>query len=303
MAHVLNDWEHWKINTLLTFCLGYSPNWIHPHYKTWVLLRVEVKDPGTTNLPWLYEVSAGTFHGGRELGSQYAMHWWLCSLGYSYSCCICGQSSWAVSHHMLPRELLPCCIVEAKKHVCPEFSTWRDPTSTLEAMKNAAIGDIEDFTHLGLWLNRPFWKDLPYCDIFSCFTPNLLHQLHKGVFKDHVVKWAMKCLEGGADETNRRFRAMPHGSNLRHFQKGILLISQWTGTEYNCKNMEKVFLSVLAGPAGLICVVCATLDFIYCTLWVSHFGLSPETWCYLGCFPQKPLILCRQGCAERSWQF
>jgi hypothetical protein len=63
---------------------------------------------------------------------------------------------------------------------------------------------------------------------------------------------------------------MPHGSKLRHFQKGISLISQWTGTEY--KNMEKVFLGVLSGPAepGLIRVVCATLDFIYYAHFESH---------------------------------
>jgi hypothetical protein len=94
----------------------------------------------------------------------------------------------------------PRCVVDTKKRGRPEFSTRRDAASTLEAMKDAAVGDMEDLTRLGLRPNRPFWEDLPYCNIFSCFTPDLLHQLHKGVFKDHVVKWATECLEGGADE-------------------------------------------------------------------------------------------------------
>ena len=60
---------------------------------------------------------------------------------------------------------------------------------------------------------------------------------------------------------------MTQGTDLRHFKKGISLILQWTGTEY--KNMEKVFLGVLAGQAepGLICIIHATLDFIY----YAHF--------------------------------
>jgi hypothetical protein len=69
----------------------------------------------------------------------------------------------------------PHCVVEVKKHGRPEFSTRRDPASTLEAMKDAAIGDTEDLTRLGLRPNRPFWEGLPYCNIFSCFTPDLLH--------------------------------------------------------------------------------------------------------------------------------
>ncbi|KIM71945.1 hypothetical protein PILCRDRAFT_16583 [Piloderma croceum F 1598] len=86
----------------------------------------------------------------------------------------------------------------------------------------------------------------------------------------HTIKWATKCLVDGEAEINHRFRATPRGTNLQHFEKGISLVSQWTGTEY--KNMEKVFLGVLAGAAepGLIHVVCATLDFIYYAYFESH---------------------------------
>ena len=44
----------------------------------------------------------------------------------------------------------PRCVVEVKKHGRLEFSARRDPASTLEAMKDAAVGDTEDLTHLGL---------------------------------------------------------------------------------------------------------------------------------------------------------
>ena len=200
-----------------------------------------------------------------------------------YMACADGLMCWVfpilaayVANH--PEQCLVAC---CKENQCPrcevakdalgslKFSRKRDPASTLNAINDAAMGDTEEITRLGIQPNHPFWDD-PHCDVFSCFTPNLLHQLHKGVFKDHVVKWATKCLEGGGEKIDWRFRAMPHGTNLQHFKKGTSLISQWTGTKY--KNMEKVFLGVLFGPAeaGLVCIVQATLDFIYYAHFKSH---------------------------------
>ena len=134
-------------------------------------------------------------------------------------------------------------------------------------MDDVANDNTDEYTHLGLCPNNPFWRDLPHCDISACFTPDLLHQLNKGVFKDPIVAWAMKCVKGGKAEIDHQFCAMPWGTNLQHFKRGISLVLQWTGTEY--KNMEKVILGVLAGQSepGLIHVIRATLDFIY----YAHF--------------------------------
>jgi hypothetical protein len=104
----------------------------------------------------------------------------------------------------------PHCLVAANKLGWPEETVLRDVDSVLNAIEDAAVGiSNEEFMRQGLRLNNPFWADLPHCDIFSCITSDLLHQLHKGVFKDHIVKWATKCLADGEAEIDRCFRAMP----------------------------------------------------------------------------------------------
>ncbi|KAJ7472206.1 hypothetical protein FB451DRAFT_1559329 [Mycena latifolia] len=118
----------------------------------------------------------------------------------------------------------------------------------------------------------------PHCNIFECFTPDLLHQLHKGVFNKHIVDWSRESLDDSdatnTEEIDFRFRAMPSHPSLRHFNFGISLVSQWTGNEL--KNMEKIFLGVLNGAADpkVILAVRGVLDFIYYAHFETHTDAS-----------------------------
>ena len=168
----------------------------------------------------------------------------------------------------------PKCLVSSLDRGNPIRSQLRDVAETLEILKDVHLKVDEDdnFTKHGLRPVDPFWKHLPHCDIFSTFTPDLLHQLHKGVFGDHVSKWARKLVPG-KDEVDFRFKSMTGHPSLRHFRKGITLVSQWTGQEY--KELEKVFLGVIAGAVEgpVVSAVRAALDFIY----YAHFEYHTDS--------------------------
>ncbi|KAJ7671058.1 hypothetical protein B0H17DRAFT_948429 [Mycena rosella] len=164
----------------------------------------------------------------------------------------------------------PQCVVHRNERGASTPCPLRDVKETLSTLDEHQRGKKPpEFEEEGLRaVYNPFWRDLPYTNIFACFTPDLLHQLHQGVFKDHLVKWCEALL--GEDEFDARFKAMHAHAGLRHFKKGISAVSQWTGTEH--KEMQHVFMGVLAGAvnAQVLTVVKSLIDFIYYAQFQSH---------------------------------
>ncbi|KAJ7623111.1 hypothetical protein DFH06DRAFT_1446810 [Mycena polygramma] len=165
----------------------------------------------------------------------------------------------------------PRCLVKPKERGETVKSTMRDPDETLKVLVDQSNNKFpKKFVDQNLRPINPFWADFPHCNIFSSMTPDILHELHNGVFGDHIIKWATQATTGGDSEIDSRFRAMTPHPSLRHFTKGISLTSQWTGKEH--KNMEKVLLGILAQATdpAVQRAVGAIIDFIYYAHFETH---------------------------------
>ncbi|KAG9093093.1 hypothetical protein FRC06_011677, partial [Ceratobasidium sp. 370] len=142
-----------------------------------------------------------------------------------------------------------------------EPAPLRTKVSTLQALEEAEVGVKVGVNSLGLRVVWPFWANLLFVNLATAMTPDLLHQLHKGMFLDHLVPWCTELM--GAEEMDCRFKAMTWYHNTRHFAHGIWGVSQWTGRE--AKEMARVFLSIIDGavPTKAVHAAWALINFMF----------------------------------------
>ncbi|KAF8833396.1 hypothetical protein BDN67DRAFT_1017603 [Paxillus ammoniavirescens] len=123
---------------------------------------------------------------------------------------------------------------------------------------------VEEFGPDALWDEYgivgqlvPFTNNFPCADIYDLLSPNLLHQIIKGSFKDHLVDWVERYLKmthsankanSILDDIDRRIAA--------HFK-------QWTGDD--SKVLMKVYIPTIEGyvPVDVIQAFRAFLEFFY----------------------------------------
>ncbi|KAI6098382.1 hypothetical protein EDD16DRAFT_1767608 [Pisolithus croceorrhizus] len=166
----------------------------------------------------------------------------------------CNKESWC-----------PCCLVQLNK--CGDLEDW-ESCCMADTLKTLQKFDAEGLHAVF----NPFWKDLPFTEVFTCLTPDILHQLHKGIFHDHLVQWCMSIVS--EKEIDAHFQAMTQYPTLHHFKKGISSVLQWTSTEH--KEMQRVFVGLLASAVEdcILVVVHSLLDFIYYVQLQCHTDMT-----------------------------
>ncbi|KAI9432304.1 hypothetical protein BJY52DRAFT_1132806 [Lactarius psammicola] len=121
----------------------------------------------------------------------------------------------------------------------------------------------------------PFTFEFPRADIHEIIAPDILHQVVKGTFKDHLVTWVedflvLKYGKNNAnvilDDIDRRIALAPPFPGLRRFPQGRGF-KQWTGDDSKAlmKASTLVYLPALEGhvPSDVIRTFRAFLDFCY----------------------------------------
>ncbi|OJT11723.1 hypothetical protein TRAPUB_11785, partial [Trametes pubescens] len=164
----------------------------------------------------------------------------------------------------------PRCLVPRKQRGNQKTFPARNHQATADILRRAGEGETPSkYTTQGLRpVYHPFWADLPHTDMFESITPDILHQIHKGVVKDHLLPWCQKLV--GEKVVDERVAAIPESHGLRHFKSGVSLISQWTGSE--AKELEKILLGIIAGRADSDIQKSARglLDFVYYAQYEVH---------------------------------
>ncbi|KAI5993868.1 hypothetical protein EDD15DRAFT_2387937 [Pisolithus albus] len=171
-----------------------------------------------------------------------------------------------------PEQALLACIVQGW---CPKCTAHR---SNLDGDDNAILHNhdytkllMSKFTHQVLWKEYgvPFTAYFSRANIHELLSPDILHQVIKGTFKDHLVAWVEAYIRGHFPDPDailadidRRIAAVPSFPGLRRFPQGCGF-KQWTGDD--SKALMKVYLPAVADylPDKMVQAISAFMDFCY----------------------------------------
>ncbi|KAJ6599646.1 hypothetical protein B0H10DRAFT_2322680 [Mycena sp. CBHHK59/15] len=176
-----------------------------------------------------------------------------------------------------PEQVLLACVVQGWCARCTASREDLDgPSGRRTQLHTETLFDVLD--HGTMWDQYgvvpdvlPFTWDFPRADIYELLSPDLLHQVIKGTFKDHLVAWVGEYLESEHGKSkakkimadiDRRIAAVPPFPGLRRFPEGRGF-KQWTGDD--SKALMKVYLPTIEGhvPAQMLHAFSAFLDFCY----------------------------------------
>ncbi|KIY52108.1 hypothetical protein FISHEDRAFT_5445, partial [Fistulina hepatica ATCC 64428] len=154
-------------------------------------------------------------------------------------------------HGTCPKCRCPANNLQSPEPSAPRTAQWTaeiiaqaraNMTDASGQLKRNVFHDICMSQDVAGTVPKPFWKDLPLCDIHMAITPDALHQI--------------KCL--------------PPAFGVRHFKNGFSNLSQISGTER--KNMAAILLGCLIGlvPNDTLLAIHALLDFIYIAQYPTH---------------------------------
>ncbi|KAH9071088.1 hypothetical protein EDB83DRAFT_2221410 [Lactarius deliciosus] len=174
-------------------------------------------------------------------------------------------------------QVLLACIVRGWCAKCMAFPDNLDAGGSLRTREH--LDTLFEETTPGIMWDQygvagdtmPFTSHFPRADMYELLAPDILHQLIKGAFKDHLVAWVEQYLvtEHGPtraqeimDDIDKRISVVPPFSRLRRFPQGRGF-EQWTGDD--SKALMKVYLPAIEGHVPSDAVRCfrAFLEFCY----------------------------------------
>ncbi|KAG1722011.1 hypothetical protein EDB19DRAFT_1859531 [Suillus lakei] len=208
-----------------------------------------------------------------------------------YCCVIYGLGPYITDYE---EQVLLACIVRSWCAKCTSDSKSLDDDNLLRSRVHTDTL-IEECDHGMLWDEYgiiaqlvPFTNDYPRADIHKLIAPDLLHQIIKGAFKDHLVTWVEKYLvatHGQAqadiilDDIDRRIAAAPAFSGLHRFPQGHNF-KQWTGDD--SKALMKVFIFFVFSANTCIQVYLPALEG-YVPMDIIRTFRALLKFCYLVC--------------------